>query len=106
TVTDVLRQLQDKGWVAPHSLSRGRGRPAQIYRRVVPGGTVAGMEIGAYEVGATIADMNGELLARDRRSVSPALPRNQRLDRAIELLHSTLENAGSSRVQLWTVMTA
>lgn len=106
TVTDVLRQLQDKGWVAPHSTSRGRGRPAQIYGRVVPGGTVAGLEIGAYELAATIADMHGELLARDRRPVSPALPRRQRLDRAIDLLHSTLEEAGSSRAQLWTVMTA
>src|SRR5699024_3245768 len=95
TVTDVLRQLQDKGWVAPHSTSRGRGRPAQIYGRVVPGGTVAGLGIGAYELAATIADMHGELLARDRRSVSPALPRRQRLDRAIDLLHSTLEEAGS-----------
>src|SRR5699024_1248867 len=54
----------------------------------------------------TIADMHGELLARDRRPVSPALPRRQRLDRAIDLLHSTLEEAGSSRAQLWTVMTA
>src|SRR5699024_5718777 len=106
TVTDVLRQLQDKRWVAPHSTSRGRGRPAQIDGRVVPDGTVAGLEIGAYEVAATIADMHGELLARDRRPVTPGLPRHQRLDRAIDLLHSTLQTAGSSRAQLWTVMTA
>src|SRR5699024_8496058 len=106
TVTDVLRQLQDKGWVAPHSTSRGRGRPAQIYGRVVPGGPVAGLEIGAYELAGTIADMHGELLARGRRPWSPALPQSQRLARAIDWPYGTLEEAASSGAQLWTVMTA
>src|SRR5690625_1927219 len=53
TVTDVLRQLQDKGWIAAQSSSGGRGRPAQVFSRVVAEGLVGGLDLGAYEVAAS-----------------------------------------------------
>lgn len=106
TVTDVLRQLQEKGWVAAQASSGGRGRPAQVFGRVVARGLVAGLDLGAYEVAASIADLSGDVLERDRVTVHPDLPRAQRLGCAAALLDQLLTRAGKSTEQLWSVLAA
>lgn len=106
TVTDVLRQLQDKGWVAAQASSGGRGRPAQVFSRVVAEGLVGGLDLGAYEVAAAVADLSGSVLQRDRVTVHPDLPRAQRLSCAAELLEELLARTGHATTQLWSVLAA
>src|SRR5699024_11689093 len=106
SVTDVLRQLQDKGWIAAQPSSGGRGRPAQVFSRVVAEGLVGGLDLGAYEVAASVADLSGTVLARDRVTVHPDLPRAQRLTCAAELLEELLARAGHTTAQLWAVLAA
>src|SRR5699024_12609745 len=105
SVTDVLRQLQDKGWIAAQPSSGGRGRPAQVFSRVVAEGLVGGLDLGAYEVAASVADLSGTVLARDRVTVHPDLPRAQRLSCAAELLEELLARTGHA-AQLWSVLAA
>ena len=106
TVTDVLRQLQEKGWVTAQASSGGRGRPAQEFGRVVAPGVVAGLDIGAHEVAASLADLTGTVLAQERVSVDPQLPRADRLDRAADLLHTLLTATGHVPADLWSALAA
>lgn len=106
TVTDVLRQLQEKGWVTAQASSGGRGRPAQVFGRVVAAGVVGGLDLGAHEVAASIADLTGAVLARERTSVDPDLPRTDRLDRAVDLLHTVLARTGHAPADLWSALAA
>ena len=106
TVTDVLRQLQEKGWVAAQASSGGRGRPAQVFGRVVPAGVVGGLDLGAHEVAASIADLTGAVLDRQRASVDPDLPSTDRLDRTVELLHTVLHRNGYGPADLWSTLAA
>lgn len=106
TVTDVLRQLREKGWVTAEASSGGRGRPAQVYSRLTPPGFAAGMEIGSHDIAVRLADMSGALLRRERVSVRADLPRRERLDRAVALLEQLVEDAGARTSELWSVLAA
>lgn len=106
TVTDVLRQLQEKGWVTAQASSGGRGRPAQEFGRVVAPGVVGGLDLGAHEVAASLADLTGTVLAQERVSVDPHLPRADRLDRAADLLHALLPATGHAPADLWSALAA
>lgn len=106
TVTDVLRQLQEKGWVAAQASSGGRGRPAQVFSRLVAPGVVGGLDLGAHEVAASLADLTGTVLGRERASVDPHLPRADRLDRVVDLLHTLLARTGHTSADLWSALAA
>lgn len=106
TVTDVLRQLQDKGWVTARASTGGRGRPAQVFGRVVAPGVVAGLDLGAHELAASLADLTGTVLDRERTSVDRDLPRTERLDRAASLVHTLLSRTGHVPGDLWSVLAA
>lgn len=106
TVTDVLRQLQDKGWVTAQASSGGRGRPAQVFGRVVAPGVVGGLDLGAHEVAASLADLTGTVLDRERLDVDPELSRADRLDRAADLLHTVLTRTHHTATDLWSVLAA
>lgn len=80
TVVDVLRGLQDKEWVGVEPMAPGgRGRPATGFRRRVPPGLAAGLDLGAHRVRASVADLAGHVLARGSATVTPDLPRADRL---------------------------
>lgn len=111
TVVDVLRGLQDKDWVAGEPVTPGgRGRPATGFRRRVPAGLVAGLDVGAHRVQVSVADLAGRVRAHVVDEVTPDLPRGDRLEVGRRLLLVALEQAraevGDGAGEMWSVLAA
>lgn len=107
TVVDVLRGLQDKEWVLGEPVAPGgRGRPATGFRRRVPDGLVAGLDLGAHRVRVSVADLTGRVHGRRTAEVTPELPRADRLGVAVRLVHETAEGVVPEGEELWSALAA
>ncbi|HZX03459.1 helix-turn-helix domain-containing protein, partial [Kribbella sp.] len=79
-VEEVLASLVERRWLVEESPAiRGRGRPARSYRFRSEAGYVVGLDIGAYSVRGVLTDLDGQVLANTRRTVTPEVPRADRL---------------------------
>lgn len=104
TVADVLRDLQQKEWVtAEANTGGGRGRPATVFRRHSPAGVVVGLDIGAHELRATVADLTGSIRARKHTRVPVKLPRTDRVARSVELMGTCLADCERPMTDVWSV---
>lgn len=98
---DVLRGLQEKGWVRSSEPStNSRGRPAQLYSLSQPPGCVIGVDIGAHAIRISALDLWGNLLGNIEDRLGPAADTGQ-LIRAVEDLSSELLDAvGNPKIWL------
>lgn len=74
TVNEVVQQLIDVGYVEQTQVEQGVGQPrrpgrppVQLLRFRADAGYVLGLEIGGTKVRAVLSDLNGTILARERR---------------------------------------
>lgn len=104
SLAEVVRGLTDKGWVvAEEPLTSGRGRPAQRYRFHAAAGHVVGVDIGAYAIRASVADLAGTVRTQAEREVQPDDPRTKRLAAAAKTIDDALDQAGLTRDDIWLV---
>ncbi|HEY3557553.1 MAG TPA: ROK family protein, partial [Kribbella sp.] len=103
-VEEVLTSLVERQWLVEGSPAiRGRGRPARSYRFRAEAGYIAGLDIGAYSVRGVLTDLDGRMLANTRRTVSPDLPRDERLAAADEVIAVCAREAGVPASRVWAV---
>lgn len=101
-VSDVLRQLELKGWVQQVGpVVEGRGRPAVRWERNFGDGCVAGLDIGAHAIRCLISDLAGNRLAAIEVPTTPDAPRAKRLADAHSLLQDSAAEAGIEIGDLW-----
>src|SRR5699024_1093435 len=102
SVEELVEQLAGRGWVAEvPPLPVSVGRPARRYHSQPNVGYAVGMDIGAYKVLATIADLNGRVLGTARVPVSAEIPRAERLGAADSALTVALADAGVGPAEVW-----
>ena len=99
TVETVAEGLLAQGWVTvtepdEKAQSRGRGRPARLYRFNATAAHVIGVDIGAHSVAASIADMRGNVVASVRERVFPSMGARERLAIATDAIHGLSARAG------------
>ncbi|MFI5694596.1 ROK family protein [Kribbella sp. NPDC051586] len=100
-VEEVLSSLVSRSWLVEESPAiRGRGRPARSYRFRAEAGSVVGLDIGAFSVRGVLTDLDGRMLAIERRSVTPETPRRDRLAAADEVVAACAREAGAP---VWAV---
>ena len=102
---DVLRGLQDKGWVnvsAP--VKAGRGRPAQLYRLRHPRACLVGLDVGSHATRAVVVDLSGKVLSRseDRSDAHASVAERRRVVGSV--LKQAMTDAGPHPV--WLTMLA
>lgn len=86
TVSAVLRDLSSRGLAEELAPAEGSsGRPARRYRFRGAAGHVAGFGFAPDHVVATVCDLDGTEIARERRDVDPTTPAVDRLRLAEEL---------------------
>ena len=73
TVHDVCQDLRDRGWIEelPNQRAHGgyvKGRPARRYALCARAGVVAGVDSGDHRAIVTVADLRGQVLARQTRA--------------------------------------
>ncbi|CAG7619611.1 ROK family transcriptional regulator [Actinacidiphila bryophytorum] len=101
---DVVDQLVALGWVVEVPPSAGGlGRPARRYRFRADGGHVAGVDIGVHTVRAAVADLDGNVLAETRQTVSRDTPVDDRLAATFRAVAGCLAAAGLGQDDLWSV---
>lgn len=102
---EVVEKLRELGWVVEVPPSAGSlGRPARRYRFRADAGHVAGVDIGVHTVRATVADLDGKVLAQTRQSVTPETSADDRLAATDAAVTGCLAATGLSREDLWTVV--
>ena len=81
TVTNVLEELHDAGWVKfcdDHPEGRaGLGRPARMIQFRAGAGYVVGIDIGAHRTAVVVADLDGTPAAKVTQSTSAANDRHR-----------------------------
>ncbi|MGZ0147777.1 ROK family protein [Kribbella sp. WER1] len=103
-VEEVLASLVERRWLVEESPAiRGRGRPARSYRFRAEAGYVVGLDIGAYSVRGVLVDLDGRILANTRQTVTPELPRAERLAVADEVVTACAAEAGVPASRVWAV---
>ncbi|GIJ48228.1 transcriptional regulator [Virgisporangium aliadipatigenens] len=104
---EVLRDLEAQGWVAQvDPVAGSMGRPARRYRFRADAGHVLGVDIGGHTVRAIVADLDGELRHSERRSVSVAAGRAERLRVVDKVIAECLAGAGLTGADLWATTVA
>ncbi len=104
SAVEVVADLRERGWVAEVPPAQGAmGRPARRYRFRSDAGHVLGLDIGVHKVLAAITDLNGEVVASGRTSVSPDVPRRERLAAVDRATAACLSMAGLSPRDIWAV---
>ncbi|GAA3091803.1 putative NBD/HSP70 family sugar kinase [Kribbella aluminosa] len=103
-VEEVLASLVERRWLVEESPAiRGRGRPARSYRFRAEAGYVVGLDIGAYSVRGVLTDLDGRMLGSTRQTVTPDLPRAERLAVADEVVAACAQEAGVPPTRVWAV---
>ncbi|WP_189247417.1 ROK family transcriptional regulator [Streptosporangium pseudovulgare] len=102
---EVVDELMGLGWVeevppAPGSV----GRPARRYRFRSGSGHLAGVDIGAHNVRAAVADLDGNIVAETRQAVRPDTPVADRLAAVERAVAGCLAMSGLTTGNLWTVV--
>ncbi|MFI9557155.1 ROK family transcriptional regulator [Nonomuraea endophytica] len=101
---DVVDELIELGWVVEVAPTAGSmGRPARRYRFRADSGYLVGIDIGAHNVRAALADLDGEVLAETRQPVLPEAPLADRLAAIERAVDGCLALSGKRMTDLWTV---
>ena len=98
TVETVTEGLLEQGWVTviepeESTVSRGRGRPARLYNFNTRAAHVAGVDIGAHTIAASVADLRGAAIATVRERVYPEMQAEERLAVATQAIQTLLKRA-------------
>jgi predicted NBD/HSP70 family sugar kinase len=112
TVEVIVDDLARCGLIedAPTPSSQGTqspGRPARRFRFRPRGGFVAGVDVRAHAVNACLSDLDGNIVAVQRRTVRRDLTGPARARAVLAVVHSAIEQAGvdPSQVRAATVGT-
>ncbi|MGI5229092.1 ROK family protein [Actinoallomurus sp. CA-142502] len=101
---EVVDELTQLGWVEEVPPAPGTmGRPARRYRFRAYVGHLVGVDIGAHNVRAALADLDGNVLAETRRPARPDAPLDERLTAIERAVVSCLDLGGMTMADLWTV---
>lgn len=102
TVVSQLEELLSQGLVEeePPAASGSLGRPAKRFRFRARAGFVAGIDIGAHTVRASLADLAGEVVASSRLTVDESAGAAERLDAARSALGEVLDQAEVTGAQV------
>ncbi|MFB9839733.1 ROK family protein [Actinoallomurus acaciae] len=101
---EVVDELTELGWVEEVSPAPGTmGRPARRYRFRADAGHLVGVDIGAHNVRAALADLDGNVLAETRRSARPDAPLDERSTAIERAVASCLDLGGMTMADLWMV---
>ncbi|WP_327090408.1 ROK family protein [Nonomuraea sp. NBC_01738] len=104
SAVEVIADLMKRGWVAEVPPERGGlGRPARRYRFRADAGHVLGIDVGVHKVLAAVTDLNGTIVASGRTSVSPDVPRDERLAAIDRAVAACLAMAGLRQADIWAV---
>jgi predicted NBD/HSP70 family sugar kinase/DNA-binding transcriptional ArsR family regulator len=108
TVSTLVRDLVAAGAVVatadrgrPHK--GGSGRPPLLVALATPPGVVAGVDVGHHHVRVVVADGAGAPLGEEQAPLDVDQHGHQTLDRAADMVRSTLRTAGIPRDQLRAV---
>ena len=101
TVHDVCQELRELGWIEelPNQRAHGgyvKGRPARRYALSARAGVVVGVDSGLHRVIATVADLRGQVLARQTRTFEEdlaGLPAERAADRRRHAVSMTVLDA-------------
>lgn len=97
TVSTIVRELAAAGVV---STVAGSGRRGTTVRLARGAGLVAGVDFGHSHVAVAIGEMSGEVLAEERRPLSPGHDHTEGLQTARAMLDSLLAGLGADRADL------
>lgn len=101
---EVVDELIEQGWVEEVPPSPGTmGRPARRYRFRADSGHLVGVDIGAHNIRAALADLDGQVLAETRQAVLPDTPLDERLAAIERAVSGCLALSGKTVADLWTV---
>jgi predicted NBD/HSP70 family sugar kinase len=101
---EVVDELADLGWVEEVPPAPGTmGRPARRYRFRADGGHLMGLDIGAHNIRAALADLDGNVLAETRRPARPDAPLDERMTAIERAVAGCLDLGGLTMADLWTV---
>ncbi|MGI5171715.1 ROK family protein [Spirillospora sp. CA-253888] len=101
---EVIDELTGLGWVEEVPPAPGTmGRPARRYRFRADGGHLMGVDVGAHNIRAALADLDGNVLAETRRRTRPDAPIKERLAAIEQAAAACLELGGLTMADLWTV---
>jgi predicted NBD/HSP70 family sugar kinase len=104
TVEAVLEELAGRGWVREIPPDGGAmGRPARRFGFRADAGFVAGVDISANKILVALGDLNGEVVAWERVSVSVEAPASERLEIARRATLACVDAAGVPRTRVWAV---
>ncbi|MGV9534118.1 ROK family protein [Streptosporangium sandarakinum] len=102
---EVVDELMGLGWVEEVPPTPGTvGRPARRYRFRSGSGHLAGVDIGAHNVRAAVADLDGNIVAETRQAVRPDTPVADRLAAVERAVAGCLAMSGLTAGNLWTVV--
>lgn len=105
SVGEVVRGLVAGGWLVERApVISGRGRPAHRYGFRADAGRVLGLDIGAHNIRAAVADLDGEVLAVVRRATTPDQPRGRRLAAVDRAIAACLRSANATAEQVWAIV--
>ncbi len=106
TMSDVIRTLEENGWVRAKGIIGGRvGRTAITYELSPDIGFAGGVEIGASTVRAALADVTGHIVAEHQE---PTVDRNlaRLVAQAGDLLRTLARTAGIDPSKIFVVAVA
>jgi predicted NBD/HSP70 family sugar kinase len=105
SVEEVVRGLVARGWLVEEApVIAGRGRPARRYRFRAEAGYALGLDIGAYNIRAVVADLDGTVLASAHTGVAPGARRVTRLSTLDRAVRRCLGDAGVRADQVWAAV--
>lgn len=101
---DVVDELTGLGWVEEVPPAAGTmGRPARRYRFRADGGHLVGVDIGAHNIRAALADLDGNVLAETRQAAQPDASLEERLAAIKRAVMGCLDLGGPTMSDLWMV---
>lgn len=101
---EVVDELIELGWVAEVPPSIGTmGRPARRYRFRSDSGYLVGVDIGAHNVRAALADLEGRVMAETRQPVLPDAPLADRMAAIERAVAGCLALSGRTMAEVWTL---
>jgi predicted NBD/HSP70 family sugar kinase len=101
---EVVDDLTGLGWVEEVSPAPGTmGRPARRYRFRADVGHLVGVDIGAHNVRAALADLDGNVMAETRQSARPDAPLGERMAAIERAVSGCLDLGGLTMGDLWTM---
>jgi predicted NBD/HSP70 family sugar kinase len=105
SVEEVVRGLVTRGWLVEEApVVAGRGRPARRYRFRAEAGHALGLDIGAYNIRAVVADLDGRVLGGAHVAVPAGARRATRLSTVDRAVRRCLADADVRPDQVWAAV--